>query len=72
MILILAVVYWSFFCLIRDYNWFSFNKQLGTIYTLTYRIRYSLDRGLVFLLAASRFLYVPFFYYKALLYYNSL
>lgn len=29
MILILAVVYWSFFRIIREYNWHSFSRRQG-------------------------------------------
>lgn len=71
MILILAIVYWSFFCLIRDYNWFSFNKQMGSIFFLTYKIRYALDNLSISFLAVSRLLAVPFFYYKLIIGYNG-
>lgn len=36
MIIILAVVYWSFYRVIREYNWNSFNKQFGLLYTISY------------------------------------
>ena len=72
MILILAVVYWSFYCLLRDYNWYSFNKQMGSLYFLTYRLRYFVDLFMISLLAALRVLYLPFFYHRGLLFYNSL
>jgi hypothetical protein len=32
MILIFAVVYWSFYRIIRDYNWHNFNRRSGIFF----------------------------------------
>ena len=72
MILILAVVYWSFFCLVRDYNWFSFNKQMGTNFILTFRIRYLFDKALATFLGISYLGAIPFLFYRVFLFYNHL
>ena len=36
MFIILGVVYWSFYKIVKEYNWNSFNKQAGLFYTLSY------------------------------------
>jgi len=33
-IIILAVVYWSFYRIIREYSWYSYNKQMGLLSTI--------------------------------------
>lgn len=37
MILILAVVYWSFYRIIKEYNWHSFNRRQGLAYIVTFQ-----------------------------------
>ena len=36
MFIILGVVYWSFYKIVKEYNWNSFNKQGGILYTVYY------------------------------------
>ena len=36
MLIILGVVYWSFYRIIKDYNWHNFNKQQGIMYLINY------------------------------------
>lgn len=37
MVLILAVVYWSFYRIIREYNWHSFNRRQGLAYLVIFQ-----------------------------------
>lgn len=76
MILILAVVYWSFFSLVKDYNWFSFNKQGGSGFFLTYFLRYPVEIFFtkIITIITNKVGILPsfsIFYYRLLLIYNS-
>lgn len=60
LILVLAVVYWSFYKTIRDYNWNNFNRQAG-IFRISYNFSFFIYLEVIFHFIISWFLFK--FYY---------
>ena len=75
MFIILAVVYWSFYKIIKEYNWYSLNRQRGLFYVLNNTlVTNSNQRGLArnFFLMESKvwkFIWRMLYFYMFLLWY---